>query len=396
VRTDLGDRPISSVTPDSPACARATSRVRDRLASRPRLDAVATPSGQDLVALKERNRSRWWTASPRRSKGTIDLGGPATALRMDPTAATPRAQCNGDSVRIVAIARRARSAIGVPRGGADLPLLGPDGGPRGAAGHRRPSSTPNRTANAHGFLEAADLWSLVRWNASARGKRARRARELYSDSDSARSRRHRRQRGPRAAAAGAAARSGGARSRTRPPSTEASRHRARRGSHAAPSAARSRFVRGPALGRPRENTCRVDHGGRTSCARVPGVSDRTPVIASCMDRSTRRRCRSRGKAHWPSLLGVRGCAVTLRMIRGRRNHVVEDEGYRTWTAARRSAAVVIGTNTITRASRARHRARRERAPSCCARRSRRRCRSLYALTAARTHSASPMSSARLR
>jgi hypothetical protein len=168
VRTDLGDR-LYFIGDSGLAGVRTRDLARTRTVWLPAqaLDAVATPSGDRIfVALKGKKALTVVDRFTEEIDGTVDIGGTATALRMDPDGRYLLARnATGDSVRIVAIGT-ARS-IGTVRSKwrADLPVLGPDGGLAvlqdndvviiDAESHRE------RTR----FLGGAnDMWTLVRWN----------------------------------------------------------------------------------------------------------------------------------------------------------------------------------------------------------------------------------------
>ena len=168
VHTDLGDR-LYFIGDSGLAGVRTRDLTRTRTVWLPgqAVDAVATPSGDRIfVAFKGKKSITVIDRFSEEIDGTIDLGGPATALRMDPDGRYLLARnATGDSVRIVAIGTsRAIGAVRL-RWRADLPLLGPDGG----LAVLQDSDVVVVDAESHAertrFLAgAADLWTLVRWN----------------------------------------------------------------------------------------------------------------------------------------------------------------------------------------------------------------------------------------
>jgi cell division septation protein DedD len=164
LRTDLGDR-LYFIGDSGLAGVRTRDLTRTRTVWLPgkAVDAVATPSGDRIfVALKGKRSITVIDRFSEEIDGTIDLGGPATALRMDPDGRYLLAR---NAVRVVAIGTS--RAIGAVRSRwrADLPLLGPDGG----LAVLQDSDVVVIDADSHRerarFLAAAaDLWTLVRWN----------------------------------------------------------------------------------------------------------------------------------------------------------------------------------------------------------------------------------------
>lgn len=168
VRTDLGDR-LYFIGDSGLAGVRTRDLARTKTVWLPghAVDAVATPSGDRIfVALQGKSALTVVDRYTEEISRTIDVGGPVTALRMDPDGAYLLARnADGDSVRVVAIGT-ARSIGTMPsRWRADLPLIGPDGGIAvlhdGDVAVVDAETQRERTRFAGG---AADLWTLVRWN----------------------------------------------------------------------------------------------------------------------------------------------------------------------------------------------------------------------------------------
>ncbi len=168
VRTELGDR-LYFIGDSGLAGVRTRDLTRTRTVWLPgqALDAVATPSGDRIfVAVKGKKSLTVVDRFTEEIEGTIDIGGTATALRMDPDGRYLLARAaDGDSVRVIAIGTS--RAIGTVRSRwrADLPLLGPDGG----LAVLQDTDVVIMDAETHKerarFLSgAADLWTLVRWN----------------------------------------------------------------------------------------------------------------------------------------------------------------------------------------------------------------------------------------
>lgn len=168
VRTDLGDR-LYFIGDSGLAGVRTRDLTRTRTVWLPgqAVDAVATPSGDRIfVALKGRKSITVIDRFSEEIDGTIDLPGPATALRMDPDGRYLLARnVAGDSVRVVAIGTaRAIGAIR-SRWRVDLPLLGPDGGLAVLEDNDVVVVDAESHKERTRFLAgAADLWTLVRWN----------------------------------------------------------------------------------------------------------------------------------------------------------------------------------------------------------------------------------------
>ena len=168
VRTDLGDR-LYFIGDSGLAGVRTRDLTRTRTVWLPgqAVDAVATPSGDRIyVALKGKKSITVIDRFSEEIDGTIDLAGPATALRMDPDGRYLLARNSaGDSVRVVAIGTSREIGSVRSRWRADLPLVGPDGGLAVLQDEDvvvvDAESQRERTRFRAG---AADLWTLVRWN----------------------------------------------------------------------------------------------------------------------------------------------------------------------------------------------------------------------------------------
>jgi hypothetical protein len=168
VRMDLGDR-LYFVGDSGLAGVRTRDLTRTKTVWLPgqAVDAVATPSGDRIfVALKGKKSITVIDRFKEEIDGTIDLGAPATALRMDPDGRYLLARTtDGDSVRVIALGTL--HAIGAVRSKwrADLPLLGPEG----ELAVLQDDDVVIVDAESHHertrFLGGAtDLWMLVRWN----------------------------------------------------------------------------------------------------------------------------------------------------------------------------------------------------------------------------------------
>ena len=168
LRTDIGDR-LYFIGDSGIAGVRTRDLTRTRTIWLPGtpLDAVATPSGDRIfVAMKGKKSITEVDRFTEEIAGSIDLGGTATALRMDPDGRYLLARnANGDSVRIVAVGTGRE--IGTVRSGwrADLPVLGPDGGLAVLQDNDvvviDAESHKERTRFLGG---SADVWTLIRWN----------------------------------------------------------------------------------------------------------------------------------------------------------------------------------------------------------------------------------------
>jgi cell division septation protein DedD len=168
VRTELGDR-LYFIGDSGVAGVRTRDLTRTKTVWIPgqALDAVATPSGDRIfVAIKGKKSLTVIDRFAEEIAGTIDIGGTATALRIDPDGRYLLARiADGDSVRVIAIGTS--RAIGTVQSHwrADLPLLGPDGG----LAVLQDTDVVIIDAESHKerarFLGgAADVWTLVRWN----------------------------------------------------------------------------------------------------------------------------------------------------------------------------------------------------------------------------------------
>ena len=331
VRTDLGDR-LYFIGDSGLAGVRTRDLSRTRTVWLPgqAVDAVATPSGDRIfVALKGKKEITVVDRYAEEIEGTIDLAGPVTALRMDPDGRYLLARsAGGDSVRVIAIGTS--RAIGAVRSTwrADLPLVGPDGGLAAV----QDSDVVVVDAESHAERArfpagASDLWTLVRWNGfRPRAKGLDIPVSFDSDSDST-------------AAAGARADS----AKALPPTSVAAAASAARPPETGARPAETPAPRAIA-GAQKHSTWTLSFAALLSEERaktlaasitvdghpvrvVPGVSDRTPVYRVVYGPfDTKEDADRAGKKHGPSVLGVRGRAVTES--HDARQSWWEDEGAR--------------------------------------------------------------------
>lgn len=168
VRTDLGDR-LYFIGDSGLAGVRTRDLTRTRTVWLPgsAVDAVATPSGDRIyIALKGKKAITVVDRFAEEIDGTIDAGGPVTALRMDPDGRYLLARsAGGDSVRVIAIGTGRMIGTVRSQWRTDLPLLGPDAG----LALLQDADVVIVDAESHKerarFLAgAADTWALVRWS----------------------------------------------------------------------------------------------------------------------------------------------------------------------------------------------------------------------------------------
>ena len=121
VRTDLGDR-LFFIGDSGLAGVRTRDLTRTNTVwlPGPATDAVATPSGDRIfVALKGKKKITMIDRFKEQIDGTIDIGAPATALRMDPDGRYLLVRsADGDSVRVIAdrhVARDRRDPLAMAR-----------------------------------------------------------------------------------------------------------------------------------------------------------------------------------------------------------------------------------------------------------------------------------------
>jgi hypothetical protein len=127
---------------------------------------AATPSGDRLFVALERDAAlRIVDRFDEAEKGSIDLPGPARALRMDPMGRVLLARGGGDSVYVVSLASDA--VIGVVRSAwrGDLPLVLPDAAIATARGDDVVFAHPTTLADMRTVAGGArDVWHTLRWN----------------------------------------------------------------------------------------------------------------------------------------------------------------------------------------------------------------------------------------
>jgi hypothetical protein len=168
VRTDLGDR-LYFIGDSGLAGVRTRDHARTRTVwlPAPAVDAVATPSGDRIfIALKGKKAITVVDRFTEEIDGTIDIGGTATALRMDPDGRYLLARsAGGDSVYVIAVGTgRAIGAVH-SQWRTDLPLLGPDGGLALLQGGDVVIVDAETHKERARFLAGAgDTWALVRWS----------------------------------------------------------------------------------------------------------------------------------------------------------------------------------------------------------------------------------------
>lgn len=168
VPTALGDR-IYFATDSGLAGVRVRDLTRTRTVALrgTAIDAVATPSGDRVfVAFAGEPTVVVVDRYEERVVQSINIGSPASALRMDPDGRYLLAQRDGhDSVSVISVAESRVVRVLATRWREDLPLVAPDGAiltlDDSSAIDVEPVSGKVRRRFQGG---AADLWALIRWN----------------------------------------------------------------------------------------------------------------------------------------------------------------------------------------------------------------------------------------